>query len=82
MKIEMSVKECEELGHVHYLLACGFDAGTSYLSSAERKALFEKARHWFERAFIYGGGQASRHFAEICEQKVRELHPQLYAVAS
>lgn len=82
MKIELTVRECEEIGHVHYLLASGFYSGTANISSVEQKELFEKARLWFERAYIYGGSVASRRFAEVCEQKVKDLQPRLYAVAS
>jgi hypothetical protein len=82
MKIELSIKECEELGHVHYLLASGFYTGTAKISIAEQKELFEKACLWFDRAYIYGGSIASQRLAEVCEQKVRELQPRLYAIAS
>lgn len=82
MKIEMSVKECEDLGHVHYWLAMGLGTGTSQMSNLERRELLEKARHWFERSYIYGGGAASKRFAEACEQTKSDLRPGLYAVAS
>ena len=82
MKIEMSVKECDDIGHVHYLLASGFYTGTAQISSEERIALFEKARFWFERAYIYGGSDASRKLAEFCDEQAKELRPALYAVAS
>lgn len=82
MKIEMSVRECEEIGHVHYLLASGFYSGTAQISNTEQKEFFEKARLWFDRAYIYGGSVASQRFAEAYEQKVKDLQPRLYAVAS
>ena len=82
MKIEMSIKECEDLGHVHYWLAMGFGSGIAQLSNLERRELLDKARHWFERAYIYGGGASVKRFAKSCEQKLSDLQPALYAVAS
>ena len=78
----MSVKECDDIGHVHYLLASGFYAGTAQISNEERKELFERARFWFDRAYIYGGCDRSRKLAEHCEQHVKDLPSSLYAVAS
>jgi len=82
MKIELSVKECEDLGHTHYWLAMGLGSGTAQLSNLERRELLQKARHWFERAYIYGGSAASKRFADSCEQTVSDLRPALYAIAS
>lgn len=82
MNIQMTVKECEEIGHVHYLLASGIHDGAAGMSESERRALLEKARHWFERAFIYGGGESCQRFADFCEQQLKDLRPTIYAIAS
>ena len=78
----MTAKECEEIGNVHYLLSSGFYTGASDLSRAEQRELLERARIWFERAYIYWGCPSAQRMAEHCEQKKREIRPALFAVAS
>lgn len=82
MKIELTARECEEIGHVHYLLSSGFYTGASDISIAEQRELLEKARIWFERAYIYWGSASAQRMAEHCEQKKRDIRPALFAVAS
>ena len=74
MNVSITVRECEDIGHVHYLLAVGFfTPRNTQLSNSERKELFDQARKWFERAYIYGGSDACRRFAESCGRQADEL---------
>jgi len=86
MSISISVGECEQIGRFHYLLASGHYTGVGQMTALERKEFFIDARHWFERAYIYGGSDFSRRYTRICEEHIAELNskcrpaPALYAV--
>lgn len=86
MSIPISVSECEQIGRFHYLLASGHYTGDGQMTALEKKEFFVDARHWFERAYIYGGSDFSRRYTRICEEHIAELNkkcspaPALYAV--
>jgi hypothetical protein len=86
MSIPISVSECEQIGRFHYLLASGHYTGDGQMTALEKKEFFIDARHWFERAYIYGGSDFSRRYTRICEKHIAELNkkcrppPALYAV--
>jgi hypothetical protein len=88
MNIPVSVSECEQIGRFHYLLASGHYNGDGQMTTLEKRDFFIDARHWFERAYIYGGSEFSRRYTRICEEHIAELNkkcrpqPALYAVQS
>ena len=73
MNIPISVRECEQIGRFHYLLASGHYNGVGQMTAVEKKEFFVDARHWFERAYIYGGSEFSRRYTRICEERIAEL---------
>jgi hypothetical protein len=88
MNIPISVGECEQIGRFHYLLASGHYNGDGQMTALEKKDFFIDARHWFERAYIYGGSEFSWRYTRICEEHIAELNkkcrpqPALYAMQS
>ena len=86
MNIPVSVSECEQIGRFHYLLASGHYTGDGQMTAFEKKEFFVNARHWFERAYIYGGSEFSHRYTRICEEHIAELNkkyrqlPSLYVV--
>jgi len=74
MKISISVSECEQIGRFHYLLVSGHYNGDGQMSARDKKDFFVDARHWFERAYIYGGSEFSRRYSRICEEHIAELN--------
>ena len=73
MNIYISARECEDIGHVHYLLAIGLSPGANRANKKERLRLLATARRWFDRAYVSGGSALSRNFAEECEFLSRKI---------
>lgn len=73
MSIPITIRECERIGRVYYLLASGHYHGEEIIGRLEQVEFYSDALDWFERAYVYSGSEFSLRYTEICKKRIQEL---------